>query len=481
VLRDDDFRAGRVGFFDTYDPLQGEDSSRYSVAGELEHRSGPFASQNQVFVIYRPLRLRENFTGFLLDVQEPLQSPHGQRGDLLDLHNTALTFGAKGNARLTGEVLKQPQEIEIGYFARGDAVSSMQQRIEAATGHPYHTETSLDSTLGDFGLYADANLRFTRWLSLRGGARADLFTFDVNDNCAVHSVEHPSTTNPPGDQSCLSQQNFGAFRDPNQRVTTASAAFLPRGSLILGPFWGLSASASAGQGVRSIDPSFITQDAKTPFASITAYEGGLSFQRRFLSNIEVGLRSVVFDTMVDRDLIFSQTAGRNTLGGSTTRLGSANSARLTGSFFDVAANLTYVKATFEDTGLLIPYVPDLVFRADSALYGDLPWWRERLGNHPLRASFATGITYVGPRPLPYGSRSDTIFTVDGNLTVGWRFLDLSLAVQNLFDTQYRLGEFNYASDFHSQPFPTLVPVRHFTAGAPRTVFFSIALNYGDGR
>jgi hypothetical protein len=51
-------------------------------------------------------------------------------------------------------------------------------------------------------------------------------------------------------------------------------------------------------------------------------------------------------------------------------------------------------------------------------------------------------------------------------------------VQNLFDTRYRLGEYNYASDFHSQPLPTLVPVRHFTAGPPRIVFFSIALNYG---
>jgi hypothetical protein len=49
------------------------------------------------------------------------------------------------------------------------------------------------------------------------------------------------------------------------------------------------------------------------------------------------------------------------------------------------------------------------------------------------------------------------------------------------DTQYRLGEYNYASDFQSEPFPTLVPVRHFSAGTPRTVLVSIALNYGDGR
>ena len=479
VLRDDDYRAGRVGFYDTYDPLQGEDSSRYSVAGALTTRSGNLVAENQMFAVVRPLRIRENFTGFLEDVQEPEQAPHPQRGDLIDLHNQALTVGAKGSARVAQPVLGQRQELEVGYFARGDFVSSMQQRIEAATGHPYHTDVDLDSTLGDFGLYADANLRFTRWLSVRGGVRGDLFTFDINNKCAVQSVEHPSVTNPPDDQSCLSQQDFGAYREPNQRVSTASTAFMPRASVIVGPFFGVSATASAGRGVRSIDPIFVAQDTNTPFASVAAYEGGLSYEHRFRPGIDLGASSVLFDTRVDHDLIFSQTVGRNILGGATTRIGSANSARLTGGFYDVAANVTYVHATFDDTHLLVPYVPDLVVRLDNSFFGNLPWWT--LAGHTLRASFATGVTYVGPRPLPYDTRSDTIFTIDNNLTVGWSFVDLSLQVQNLLDARYRLGEYNYASDFHSQAFPTLVPDRHFSAGAPRIIFFSVALNYGGGR
>jgi len=491
VIREDDYQAGRVSFYGDYlqsgyvQQAQGEDSSRYSIAGEIETRSGKFSAETLAFFIYRPLRLREDFTGFLVDVQEPLQQPHSQRGDLIDLHSTAFTFGAKGNARLTGEVLKQPQEIEIGYFARGDVVSATQQRIEDATGAPYHTDMALDSTLGDIGLYVDANLRLTSWLSLRGGVREDLFTFDVNNLCAVQSLSNPSPANPPGDQSCLSQESSSAasvaYREPNQRVTTSSTVLLPRGSLLLGPFWGLSASASVGEGVRSIDPTYITQGKQTPFASAISYDGGLSFQHRFLQSLEVVLRSVVFDTRVDKDLIFSETAGRNILGGPSTRLGSANSIRLTGSFFDIAANLTYVKATFDDTHLLIPYVPDLVFRTDASVHKELPWWRDQLLGHPLRASFATGITYVGPRPLPYGSRSDSIFTIDTNMIVGWWFVDLGFSIQNLLDAHYMLGEYNYTSDFHTEALPTLVPVRLFTAGAPRTFLFSITLNYGDDR
>jgi len=130
-------------------------------------------------------------------------------------------------------------------------------------------------------------------------------------------------------------------------------------------------------------------------------------------------------------------------------------------------------------------VPDLIVRADGSFFANVPWGRERLGGQAVRASASYGITYVGPRPLPYGTRSDRIFTVDGNVTLGWRALSLSASVQNLFDVRYRMAEFNYASDFRSQatsamavPSPTLVPVRHFTAGAPRTFFLSIGWTWG---
>lgn len=141
--------------------------------------------------------------------------------------------------------------------------------------------------------------------------------------------------------------------------------------------------------------------------------------------------------------------------------------------------MTWVRATFDDTGFLVPYVPDLVLRGDGALFGELPWRWAHPGHRPLWASLALGVTYVGPRPLPYGSRSDTIFTLDGSAALRWWFFEAGLAVQNLLDSQYRLVEKNYASDFHSQPFPTLVPVRHFSAGPPLTVLFTFAVHYGD--
>jgi hypothetical protein len=478
VLREDDVEAHRKGFYDTYDFGQGGAGSRYSIAADVEVKSGDTIFKQQVFVIYRGMDLRENFTGFLLDVQTPFQSPHPQRGDLIDLNMTEATVGARGSARLRGEFLGRHQDLELGYFARGDHVSGTQTRLESGVSGnpPYKIDADLTSTLGDVGLYADANLRPLSWLTLRAGLRGDLFAFDVSNNCAVQSVAHPSKTNPPGDASCLSQQDFGAYREPGQRATTASLALLPRGSLLVGPFQGFTFNLSAGKGVRSVDPSYVTQDVATPFASIVAYEGGVAYARG-IGSASLVAKSVLFQTHVDRDLIFSETEGRNVLGGGSTRTGWVGSARVVGEHFDVNANATLVKSVLDDTGLLVPYVPDLIARADGAFFGALPW---KLRDEAFRGALGAGFTYVGHRPLPYGQRSDIVATLDASASLGWSHYEVAFAGSNLVGQPYRLGEFNFASDFHTQGSPTLVPARHFTAGAPRTLSVNVAVNFGGG-
>jgi hypothetical protein len=220
----------------------------------------------------------------------------------------------------------------------------------------------------------------------------------------------------------------------------------------------------------------VNQDVKTPFASASAAELGAAYALD-VAGAALALRTAVFRTKVDKDLVFSETAGRDTLGGSSTRLGWLAALRATGSWFDEAVNVTIVRATFDDTKLVIPYVPDVVVRSDTSFWHALPW---EPGGAPIVASAAVGITYVGRRPLPFGDRSDAIFTIDASASLARRPLKLAVTASNLLDTQYRLGEFNYASDFHSEPAPTLVPVRHFTAGAPRIVMVTLEVLLGGG-
>jgi iron complex outermembrane recepter protein len=474
VLRDDDVRAGKIGFYDTYDSAQGGDGTRFTLSGDAEVPHGNTLYRQQFYAIARGMGLKENFTGFLLDPQEPIQNPHVQRGDLIDMDMTEGTVGARGSSRTRLKVLGRQQEVEVGYFARGDSVQGTQRRIEASTGHPYRVETDLNSRLANLGLYVDGNLSLLRWLSLRGGVRGDLFTFNVQNNCAAQSVAHPSKTNPPGDASCLSQENFGAYRDPTQRAAAASTVLLPRGSIILGPFRGFSYSVSFGEGTRSIDPSYVAEDTQTPFARVTAYEMGAAYSGG-TEKLSVTARSVFFQTKVDRDLIFSETAGRNILGGGTTRTGWLGAVRLRHRYFDEAANITVVKSTFDDTHLLVPYVPDLVMRSDTALMDDMPF---HIQGAPVKGIAGLGITYVGHRALPYGQRSDVIFTLDASATLRWSIVDVGIAATNLLDRRYRLGEFNYASDFDPSRPPVLSPVRHFSAGAPRALFATLGITWG---
>jgi hypothetical protein len=179
---------------------------------------------------------------------------------------------------------------------------------------------------------------------------------------------------------------------------------------------------------------------------------------------------------VGQDLIFSETAGRNTLTTGTTRIGTLAALRVVGTFFDENISATMVQSKFDDTGYAVPYIPTWVVRSDSALHRDLPF---RFQETNVRGAIGTGVTYIGRRPLPYNEMSDTIFTVDASATLGWRNYDLSLEMTNLFDRRYRLGEYNYASNFQDpNQLPTLVPVRHFTAGPPRMVFLSFAMTFG---
>jgi len=476
LLRTDDVESGRLGFYDTYDPRQGGDGSRFQVATDVESKAGDFRLYQQLFAIRRNMRLRENFTGFLLDTQEAIQEPHTQRGDLFDMHVAESTLGGRGWARTHAPLLGHEQELELGYFARADTVAALQQRIEAASGVPYRTETDLTSELTDIGIYADVALRPLAWLTLRGGFRSDLFVYDVHDACAVQDVSLPSPEHPPGDQSCLDQQRGGSHREPDQRSSTASTKLMPRATLLFGPFEHVTFSLAWGEGVRSIDPSYITQDVTTPFASVVAREAGVSYARTFDAAALV-VRSIFFQTHVDEDLVFSETEGRSVLGGGTTRTGWTGAARLTSGFLDENANVTLVRSAFDDTGLLVPYVPDVVVRSDTALNADLPF---QVAGHEPHGSLGLGASYVGRRALPYGQRSDTLFTLDASAAVRYRAFELELEVTNLLDTRYKLAEYDFTSNFPASggAAPTLVPARHFAAGPPRMAFVSLSATFG---
>jgi len=472
VLREDDVLARRKDFDGTNDRQQGGDSSRHSASVVVQDKLGDASFSQSAFLVLRDFRLRQNLTGFLQDAQRTWQTPHGQRGDLIDQQSGALTFGGRGSAREQVRFAGQKQELELGYFARYDDIQGLQQRNRTGTNIPYKKDFELDSSLANLGLYADASIKpLVSWITLRGGARIDTYAYRVRDLCALKQQTTQGAVD--ADTECFSADRTG-YRSTDQTASTSASIVQPRATLLLGPFHGFTFSASRGTGSRSIDPNYINQDLKTPFAEVVATEGGVTYARS-IGDVDLLVKSVFFETKVDKDLFFNQTEGRNTLANGTTRTGWSGNVRATGNVFDLAASATLVRATFEDTSLAIPYSPSVVLRADGVLFGDLPF---RIDDHRLQGSAGVGVSYVGERPLPFGQQSNTIFTTDLAANVKYRAVQLGIVCTNLFDRRYRVAEFNYASDFRSESYPTLVAARHFTAGEPRAIYGTLTITFG---
>lgn len=470
-VRLDDIASGRVGFYGTYDDAQGGDSARHSLLAHVEGRYRAVDVSQSAFLTLRSFRSRENLTGFLLDPQQTWQSPHVQRGDLLDQRAREVTLGANGSARRSVRLWGREHSLELGYSARYDDVDTVQQRNRSGTNVPYRKELDLSSQVSNIGVYLDAELSPWRWLMLRGGVRADHFQYQVDNRCALNA--QTSFGGDPLDTECFSSDRLG-YRSPDQTTSTAASLLQPRATLLVGPFHGVQWSASYGRGARSIDPQYINQDMEAPFAVADAVEVGAAFARS-LDVADVTLRTALFRTHVDKDLFFNEAEGRNTLASGTTRSGWSGSARATGLFWDVAANLTLVRARFDDTKLAVPYTPGVVTRADGVLFGGLPLW---FGGRALTGSLGVGASFIGQRPLPLGEESSQTILLDVGASLGWRGLSLGLIATNLLGRRYWLGEYNYVSDFRSQPYPTRVAARHATAGEPRAVYATLTVSLG---
>jgi TonB family protein len=475
VLRAVDVEAGREDFFGTYDTQQGGDAGRHSLSVSIVDKFGPVRVSQQVFGILRDFRLRQNLTGFVADPQEPWQSPHAQRGDLVDQQSRSATLGGRGAARFGWNALGRRHELELGTFARYDAVDALQQRNRAGTTIPYRRDLDLFSGLTDVALYVDANLRPLKWVTLRGGLRGDYFHYKTTNRCAV-TTQQSLTTSALPDTECFSVDRQG-YRSADQSTSTGSALWQPRGTLILGPWDGVSLSGSAGVGARSIDPQYVNQNLASPFATAVSWDAGATYERT-LGAVDLLVKSVFFQTRVDKDQFFNETEGRSTLASGTLRTGWQGVARATGRFFDVAGSVTFVRAAFEDNGLLVPYAPPAVLRIDGALFGDLP---VRFFSRKLRGTLGSGFSYVGKRPLPYGETAQDYALLDVGASLAWRFVEVGVMVTNLLDARYRLAEYNYVSDFRTQAYPTMVAARHFVAGEPRAVYGTLTITWGGGQ
>ena len=468
VIREDDLRRDALPcgpgddeqFFCTYDRNQGGAVQRH-IASLRVSLKRTYTLEQQAYVHLRRMRIRESFTGFLNDLPPAGES---QRGDLLELGYGGTTLGLRGRYVPGAALWNVDDPLVIGYSARFDDVETRSRRLRASNGAPYAQLFDNDVRVTNIAPYVRLHARPWPWLVLRGGLRLDAFAFAVTDR------------NRPA-----------ADRDGARLTDDASEAygyvFNPRGTVELRLRPELSLMASAGTGARSSDAAALSDAELAPFARVTATEVGARYHLGFDAT-ELEVRAAAFATRIERDLVFDEVAGRNQPVGPSHRLGSFVAARLGyADALDLLVTASYTRAHLPGAdsdffdfarGPDLPYVPRVLARADVSFRDAFTFMEERIG-----WNIASGLGFIGPKPLPLNRFSQRIFLVDLAARLSVRALELGLVVENLFDARWREAEFNYASNFRGadEP-PSLVAMRHFSVGAPRSFLVTAAITWG---
>jgi len=463
VVRQDDYESGEMGFFDTYDPNQGGESNRWLLTFDTENFSGNSFFHQVSFFGYRTMRLRANFTGWLTDDLTDGESfvADEQRGDNIEMRYNVMTAGSRGDYTLFGRWLDQEQSLTLGYALRYDQGNSSQSRLRAITAIPYKRVFDNDFTILNIAGWGRANFRPCNWYALRGGLRYDTFSFGVTDN-----------NQPESDRE--------GNRVPDQTAQAFGYAINPRATFDFTLYDGLHLLTSYGQSTRSTEAAALSDNETAPFALAHSAEGGLAYAYGNIGKpFAIKLQSSYVYTWINKDMLFDEFAGRNVLVGSSTRQAVLLGTRMyLGTWFDSLLNVGWTKATLDDTGELLPYIPEWVVRLDTAAHGQLFGWK--LGSVPVDGHIGVGFTYVPGRPLPLKEFGDPMYLLNAGAEIRLWHFSLGAQGRNLLNLQYRQSEFNYASNFDgADATPTLVPERHFVAGEPLFWMGTLSLHVED--
>ncbi|MCB9646578.1 MAG: TonB-dependent receptor [Deltaproteobacteria bacterium] len=427
VVRADDYAAGRIGFYDTYDSNQGGASARHQGLVEVRYEGEGTDAAFSTWVVRRDLRLRQDFTGFLLNPE----------GDGVEQTSGATTFGGGGYYR---RAVAERLIGEIGVQFRHDRTTRVQDRLRTVDGQAFLRDLEDDLQITDLGIYLDGELALPFDLVLRGGVRAEGLAYVIDETLAASPR----------------REAFGYH-------------LAPKATLQWRPMPALKLFASYGNGFRSPQAVTLGQGERSP---LTVVQGGELGGRLRLGPLEATLAG--FATYVEEDLIFDHTTGQNVFSGATLRTGAALVAEAQPwEFLHVLGSLTWTYAVQPESGQRVPYVPAFVGRLDVDGHEHVGEWF----GIPAGLFAAAGLTVVGPRPLPFGESSAPLALLEASVGVELGPVALSLEGMNLLNLEYRDGEFVYASDFMPQGATSMLPARHFTAGQPLTVQGTLTVDY----
>lgn len=471
VLRLEDIERGERGYYDVYPLATTRAQSATTMRAELaifhdvRLEKGANASVSAA-LRYQRFGIFQNYTGF---TQRSFEDPSWVgRGDLIDQSqdHLGLVFQARYRAQRfsLGDWLSG--HAEIGMQGRADRIDQKQSLIEAPQMRVWDHRRDATISALNVGIYADLDLRFGERFSLRGGVRADLLGYDVEDRLA-HRIPYGRPE----------RHLEGA------RTTALGAAIGPRIAAEIKAHERLRFIAAYGEGFRSPDAMLLGEGERAPFTKVRSADLGARVQPHDV----IGVMASGFITQLSDDVYFDATEGRLERLAPTRRSGLSLFVDLSPlEWLKASIAGTYVRAILLESrpasvddpdpvfekGEAIPYVPPLVVRAEIAASHRL----FRIKGFDVEGRAAVGYQALGARPLPFGERGDPVHLLDATLGFEVGVLRVGVEGMNLLGREWAAEELVYASNFNPSMTPSRLPARHIHAGMPRTLLFTLGLS-----
>jgi hypothetical protein len=428
----------RFGFIEETD---GGETFRYAGIFDWQQSGANDSTRVTGFVQRYGVQLFHNFTYFLND---PIN------GDQFEQFERRWTSGAKVTHRRLARFGSKATETAIGVDFRDDSVGGPLGLYHTVQTQRLDTIRADDVDQQSVGMFADAEIEWSRKVRTTFGLRGDVYRWDVTSNNPLNSGNDTSGILSP----------------------KVSAAFGPWRSTELYANWGLGFHSNSGLGVvLRVDPA--TGDTVTSSPAF-ARANGAEFGVRTVAVKGLQTTATVWYLGFDSELIYVGDSGSTEEGPASRRTG----VEITNYIYphkwvNLDVDLSFSRARFVDVPAGEDFVPGALNRVISAGIAINPpagVSRGPFGGVRLR--------HFGPRPLIEDNSIESKSTSIVNGEVGYKFSEkvrLTLEGFNIFDAEVSDIDYFFESRLRDEPAP--VEDIHFHAAIPRSARVALRVSF----
>jgi hypothetical protein len=420
---------GLVSRFGSLDNSEGGNTSRYNINGKLTKLwKNDWLTTGQLYYIRYHFNLYSNFTFFLKD---------SINGDEINQREDRSIYGYTGTAGRNYFINGKKASTELGYGFRYDGISNIELNHVVKRQFLSHVEQGNIHELNGF-FYINQNAELSNHLELNAGLRYDAFRFTYKNKLA-------------GDQS-FGHQDKGTISPKLNLTYTASRI--------------VSISLNTGIGFHSNDTRVIlNREAKDILPKVFGTDLSLLIK----PTKTILLKTTFWQLYAQQEFVYVGDEGFVEPAGRARRIGIDFSERYQPfNWLYLDMDINAAKPRFIDMPKGKDYVPlaptftsigGVTVKTKSGLSGSLRYRqmadRAANENNTIRAK--------------------GYFVTDAVLDYIYKKIDISLSVENIFNTEWREAQFDTESRLKDEPQP--VEEIHFTPGTPRFVKMGITFSF----